>query len=199
MQRLVMVRHGETDFNVRRRLQGRSDTVLNATGLQQVEYLAQALRSERVDAIWCSPLKRARQTAERINQHFQLAIEEKSGLIERSFGHLEGATVEALIAAEETNEGPLNEFAPGGGESLLALQQRARMVLADLHAQPFNTLLIVAHAGIIRALIGELLDWDIARWHSITQHNACMNTFQFGTDGEVVAYQLDDNAHCWPS
>ena len=60
---LILIRHGETAWNAERRLQGHLDVALNATGLQQAQALAAALKSEKLDVIVCSDLQRAQQTA----------------------------------------------------------------------------------------------------------------------------------------
>ena len=72
--KIFTVRHGQTNWNIERRLQGHTDTPLNAEGLAQAEKVAKRLSSEKVDAIYTSDLSRAFKTAEAINQHHNAKI-----------------------------------------------------------------------------------------------------------------------------
>jgi len=118
MKRLVMVRHGETDLNKQRIIQGQSDTVLNNIGQQQARLVAKVLRSELFDAIWSSPLRRALDTAQYINEYHHKEIEIHDALLERSFGDYEGKPVSALIADEKSKETDLFTRLMPNGESL---------------------------------------------------------------------------------
>ena len=88
---ILLIRHGETDFNVLGAVQGWLDTFLNAKGLKQVEYAAAVLRNYPIDIMFTSPLKRAWQTAWVIHQYHRNVPLIKTGLLkERSFGKLAG-------------------------------------------------------------------------------------------------------------
>ena len=88
---LYFVRHGQTDWNVRGKLQGKSDIALNETGRLQAVETREKLKQVAMDAIYCSPLMRARETAEIINVLWELPIQCDDRLMERSFGDMEGA------------------------------------------------------------------------------------------------------------
>lgn len=124
MTQLLLIRHGETDWNREMRFQGQLDVPLNTTGLEQAARLAERLATETVDAIVCSDLLRARQTAEACAQRLDLPVATEPGLREQSFGTLEG-----LRAAEVQREHPEvweawsrhdAEYAVPGGESTRA-------------------------------------------------------------------------------
>ena len=87
---IYFVRHGETDFNLYGISQGQLQTSLNSTGLKQAEKIAKKLKSIKFDLIFCSPLIRAKQTAEEINKYHKLRIKYDSRLMEVSKGILEG-------------------------------------------------------------------------------------------------------------
>ncbi len=87
---LFLVRHGETDWNNLRMLQGATDIPLNATGRMQAEVIRDILRVRAIDRVVSSPLKRAHETAEIIAQPYGLKVEIENGLIERSYGEFEG-------------------------------------------------------------------------------------------------------------
>ena len=94
--RLVLVRHGETDWNKTRRIQGISDLELNETGRKQAEALAQALRNEKVEAIYSSPLKRASDTAQAIGRYHAVEIVTLFGLRELDAGEVDGLTYKEM-------------------------------------------------------------------------------------------------------
>lgn len=87
---ILLTRHGQTDWNLLKKVQGKADIELNETGIQQAETIRDSLKEERIDLILCSPLKRAIQTAEIINQgrNIRMIIDER--VSERDFGEFEG-------------------------------------------------------------------------------------------------------------
>lgn len=87
---IIIVRHGQTDINLERRLQGITDNPLNDTGREQALITKEKLKDEKIDLIICSPLLRARQTADIINEGRNIKIIYDARLIERNFGEYEG-------------------------------------------------------------------------------------------------------------
>lgn len=87
---ILLTRHGQTEWNLLKKVQGKADIELNEKGIQQAEITRDSLREERIDLILCSPLKRAIQTAEIINQgrNIRMIIDER--VSERDFGEFEG-------------------------------------------------------------------------------------------------------------
>lgn len=90
---IFMVRHGQTDWNVVKKVQGKTDIELNETGLNQAKIVSEKLENEQIDIIVCSPLKRARKTAEIINENLHCPIIYEEGISERCFGEFEGTQV----------------------------------------------------------------------------------------------------------
>ncbi len=90
MIEIVLIRHGETDWNAEKRMQGHIDIPLNSAGLKQVTALSRALAPETFDAIFTSDLQRAVQTAQAIAKPHNLSIQQDGGLRERCFGAFEG-------------------------------------------------------------------------------------------------------------
>lgn len=88
--RLLLTRHGQTDWNVQGKAQGRTDTNLNETGIEQAKMLAKKLMDYNIDVIISSPLKRARKTAEIIAEGRAIPVFCDEDIIERSFGKYEG-------------------------------------------------------------------------------------------------------------
>jgi probable phosphoglycerate mutase len=172
--RLIAVRHGETAWNVDTRIQGQLDVALNDTGLWQARRVGQALEDEPIAAIYASDLARAWRTALEIARPHHLDVVAEQGLRERAFGLFEGRTF-ADIDAELPAQARLwrtrdPEFAPLGGESLLAFRERVTSTAARLAARhPGALVVLVAHGGVMdvlyRAATGQELQaprtWDL--------------------------------------
>ena len=88
--KLLVTRHGQTDWNVQKKVMGRCDEPLNEKGLEQAEETRKKLLEENIDLIICSPLKRAKQTAEVINDGRNIKVIYDDRIIERDFGEFEG-------------------------------------------------------------------------------------------------------------
>ena len=91
--KLYITRHGQTDWNLNERIQGKIDIELNDTGRLQAQKIADLLKDQVIDQIFSSPLKRATETAEIINQPHQLPIQCDERLAERGFGDYEGTPI----------------------------------------------------------------------------------------------------------
>jgi probable phosphoglycerate mutase len=196
VKKLVLVRHGETNYNQQHRLQGQLDIPLNDTGQRQAERVCLALRSERFSEIWSSPLARSFATAQAINRHHAVNLKSTEFLLERSFGEMEGDPVEEFQRLKANSDLAVQHFRAPGGESLADLKKRAQLLWQQVKEFDGDDLLLVGHAGIFRAFIGVILEWDLERWRTITQLNTCINSFVFDDHGKVSAYQLNEAGHC---
>lgn len=157
MTELILVRHGETDWNVQGRFQGQSDPPLNEQGLAQAGKLTLELAGEKVGAVYTSDLQRARQTAEILARSLGAPLRIDPRLREIHQGKWEGMVV------EEIRRGYPQEFArraadplasvPPGGESVRRVQQRALEAAGEIVARhPAEKVVIVSH-GLVLALI----------------------------------------------
>jgi probable phosphoglycerate mutase len=160
MQRiLLVVRHGETDWNVANRWQGQSDTPLNDHGRAQAHALAARLRGYALGGIVSSDLSRARETAEIIAAALDIpGVRLDVGLRERSFGCFEGLTGDECQArhAEEWRAWREDHKIPPGGESSEALLARTSSAFeraARETARDDVPGLVVTHGGVIRAIV----------------------------------------------
>src|SRR5690625_4440025 len=90
---ICLIRHGETDWNAQGRIQGRTDIPLNSLGIQQAKECRDFLIDSDWDVMITSPLQRAKQTAEIINEGLKLPLIEMKDFVERSFGDAEGMTL----------------------------------------------------------------------------------------------------------
>jgi probable phosphoglycerate mutase len=140
------LRHGETDWNRGNRTQGSTDVPLNDTGLAQAHQAAALVRGHGIAAIGCSPLGRARQTADIVGTALGLPVSVRPDLREASFGVHEGEVMGAWFAAWVEGR-----VAPEGGESFAAVRARVVAAVNEVLAAPDLTL-VVAHGGMFRAL-----------------------------------------------
>ena len=93
---LYVVRHGQTEWNVQKRVMGRVDAPLTEVGLEQAQEVSDKLKNIQIDLIICSPLKRAKQTAEIINKNRNVPIIYDDRIIERYFGMIEGVLIDSI-------------------------------------------------------------------------------------------------------
>lgn len=155
---VLLVRHGETDWNGLHRMQGRSDIPLNARGRKQAGFAAEALADAPIDVIYTSPLRRARETAEIIRGKRKIPLFDESGLIEISLGRWEGLTPDQI---DRIFPGKYDEWrsTPGevyiaGGENFPQVQKRAvasyKRIVGENRG---NTVLLVSHMGCLSTIL----------------------------------------------
>lgn len=152
MTRLFLVRHGETDWNRERRIQGRTDIPLNDTGREQARATGRRLAARSWDGLFASPLIRARETAEIIGA--ELGLGEPvlvPAIVERDYGEAEG-----MDGAEVERRYPNGATVPGR-ESRADVADRVVPALEGLAlAHPGQVLVVVSHGGAIRAVLDRV-------------------------------------------
>lgn len=154
MTRFCLVRHGETEWNARGRIQGNLDIPLNANGMAQASAAARGLVGAGIEWIYSSDLTRARQTAETAARHIGCPLHFCEQLRERRFGIFEGLTYdEARCRHPEIYaryKSRASEFAMPEGESLGQLAERVETALRRIgRDHPGQTVLIVSHGGVL--------------------------------------------------
>ena len=153
MTDLVLVRHGETEWNRLKRVQGRTDIPLNDTGRRQARATAERLTGEHFDAVVASPLSRAAETAQIIADGIGIGpIELVDDLVERDYGDAEGMTGKDIDAR--------------WGGSLEARESRVEVIdrvkpalLAIAARHPGQRVLVVSHGGVIGSLVRDATGW----------------------------------------
>lgn len=189
--RLLFVRHGETEHNRARRIQGPLlDDPLNATGEEQARALARHIAQEQaagaihLDAIYASPLKRAWQTAEAVAEVFGQKPIAVPALIEFSWGIYlgtteTGATLEAMKQAHaEWTSGNVGHQLPEG-ESPASAWERARAGLFPLlEKHPRGTIAVVAHGRINKIMLSSLILRDLSRMDEFPQANTSLSLLE---------------------
>jgi 2,3-bisphosphoglycerate-dependent phosphoglycerate mutase len=154
MTELILLRHGETDWNRELRFQGHVDVALNATGLEQARRLARRLAHETVHRLYASDLLRAQQTASPVAQQLGLASVSDPALREQSFGRIDGMNVDDVKAQHpQVWEHWLSfqeDFCMPEGESTRQFHGRVMDAIYRLvAAHPAETLVVVTHGGVL--------------------------------------------------
>lgn len=157
MTRVVLLRHGESEWNAQGRWQGHGDPSLTALGRAQARAAAERLASEGIERLVSSDLARAAETAEVVAAALGLAVERDPLWRERDIGAWTGLTREQIEARWPEDYAHFRAHAehasPGGGESNAMLRVRAERALALLHARHSGArVLVVTHRGIARML-----------------------------------------------
>lgn len=167
------------------RFAGATDVQLSDEGREQARRLAERLSTERMTAVYASPLGRTVETASIIAQPHRLEVVRRDGLREISHGHWEQMTrheVDAKYPEEAAawEEDPYT-FAPEGGESGLAVTARALPVLLEIvRAHGGGTVAIISHKATIRLLLSSLLGFDPRRYRdNLDQSPAALNIVDF--------------------
>lgn len=191
MTRFIVVRHGETQWNIESRIQGHRDSPLTATGLAQAEAIAQRLAQESFDALVSSDLGRALQTAQAIARLCGREVVADSRLRERNFGEGEGMTYgevdyhwpDAFSRVRETDP----DFQIPGGESRRQFHERIKDAFVSLAAEhDGRRVTVVCHGGVLAALYRLIHDIPVARPHAIPIANASYNAIAFEADAWAV-------------
>lgn len=180
--RIILTRHGETEWNRTQRFQGRSDIPLNKNGRDQAHALAMALKDESLTAIYSSPLVRATETARIIKTfHPETPLCKEDDLIEMDLGDFEG-----MEAREWLKQYPdfreIWEKDPGsvkmpGGENLQGVQERAVGALeriAEGHSKS-STLLISSHNFVNITILCFALGTPFEKFRDLRQETAALN------------------------
>ncbi|MEK9195670.1 MAG: class I tRNA ligase family protein, partial [Patescibacteria group bacterium] len=164
------VRHGETDWNVEKRLQGHSKTVLNENGRRQAREAAVKLKTQNIDLVVSSDLPRARETAQIIAQELHVEVMFDSALRERNYGIFEGK-ITTDISEDEWDSLRTSNYTPEKGESLDVLEDRVHQTLSrhkDEHRH--KNVVVVSHGSALSHLISRLRNKGI-EWRTQNRIN----------------------------
>lgn len=186
--RIIAIRHGETDWNVQTRIQGKLDIELNEKGRWQARRVASALAEEPIQAIYASDLLRAWETARTIADVTGGRLHPSLSLRERDFGVFQGKTFAEIEA--DWPEHALRwrkrdpSWAPEGGESLLDLRARisgAASELASRHSG--GQIVMVAHGGVMDVLYRIATGQDLQAPRTWSLSNASINRLLWTPEG----------------
>jgi broad specificity phosphatase PhoE len=185
--RLILVRHGQTDFHDPKRAQGHSEIPLNATGRAQAQLLAKQYEGVQIDRLIASPLGRAQETAKALGR----PIETRPEVRERSYGEWEGGPfgeVNEKIAALGRAEGTDDLRArPPGGESFADVWARTLPFVNEI-LQDEGTTMVVSHGGALAAMVSQLINGSLETIHSLHFYNCSTTQLERREDGHVLLH-----------
>lgn len=199
---VILVRHGQTEWNLAERFRGRADVPLDEIGLAQAEATARRIAAEwQPVAVYSSPLRRAVKTAEAIARQLGLQVQTHQGLIDINYGQWQGLT------REEARDRWPDVFEawylkPGtaripGGETLSQLRVRAMEAVRELAARhQGETIVLVGHTVVNRAILLETLGLRNNRFWRLRQDTCAINVFEVDDGGEdFTLVSLNDTCH----
>jgi broad specificity phosphatase PhoE len=189
MGTLLIVRHGETEWNAEGRIQGHTDIGLSEKGAEQARSLGQRLADRQIDVAYSSDLKRTSETAKLALSGRDITLNETPRLREYNKGIFEGMTLSEIqekFPAEYPKylEKDLS-YAPEGGETTRDVSTRMASIFAEIKANHLDeTVLVVSHGGVLRAAMVSLLGMPLeGNW-----------SFVFGNCGLTMVDTYTDNA-----
>jgi probable phosphoglycerate mutase len=200
MTRIILVRHGQTEWNRIERFRGHADIPLNETGLTQAEVTGRRIAAEwRPMAVYSSPLLRAGKTAEAIAWHFDLPVQIHKGLTDIDYGQWQGLTpdearerwpevIDAWYSAPHTVHIP-------GGETLDDLRARGLKTVNELSIlHKGQTIVLVSHTVINRIILLGVLGLGNDRFWRLRQDTCALNVFEV-EGGVFTLVSLNDTNH----
>lgn len=167
LRRLVLWRHGETDYNAAGRMQGHLDSALTDVGWNQARFAVAVLARFAPEVVVSSDLHRAADTASVFTEATGLTLRIDKRLRETNLGSWQGLTGPQIDADSPGSRQSWYSdpgWAPPGGESKLDVAQRAAETVGDLDGECHGTVLLATHGGLITALVGKLLGLPPAYW-----------------------------------
>lgn len=197
--KLYIIRHGQTDWNVLGRIQGRQDIPLNAAGRSQAQMLAKGMEKRPVTAIYSSPQLRAMETAMALARNQGAQVIPVPELVEIGYGDWEGRTASDILEKERTLyeewwQHPAT-VAPPGGETLNQVDARCRKAWERIKREMKGDTAVVAHGGTLAHFIVHLLEGqpDAAE---IVVGNASITTIEYDpVTGQCSLDRLNDCSH----
>lgn len=198
--RVVLVRHGRTAWNREERFRGRANVPLDETGLVQAAAAARRVAAEwQPAAIYCSPLDRTLHTGEAIARHCGVSTDAYPDLIDIDYGQWQGLTPEEARsqwqdAVDAWYRTPDVAIIPGG-ETLAGVRRRGLAAVRALVARhPGQTIVLVGHTVINRAILLGVLGLPDSRFWHLRQEPCALNVFEVAGD-DYVLVSLNETFH----
>lgn len=208
--KIYMMRHGETDWNKDRRLQGQVDIPLNDYGISLAEITASSLSHIPFDKIYSSPLSRAYATASIMAKGRDVEIITDDRLLELSFGKGEGERLSYIHAHPECSlynfiHNPSAYIPPKGGETLDSLYERCGSFLSECIIpleNDCNNVLIVGHGALIRGMIYHMNHRNTSDFWSVTHKNCSVTISEYSNHSftlleEAKIYYQEEQEANW--
>ena len=199
MVKIILIRHGETDWNKEQVFRGKIDVPLNVLGLAQARGVRQALEQVAIDALYASPLSRAFATAQMLVDARRLSVRVEEGFSDIDFGAWQGLSHQKvreeygdLYAAWRAT--PHIVTFPRG-ETLLKVQKRSMAALEhSIKNNPGKTIAVVSHRVVNKVILCTILGLDLSRFWHLKQDTCAINQFEYA-EGSYFITLLNDTCH----
>lgn len=197
---LILIRHGETDWNKDKVFRGQMDMRLNATGIAQADATGEALKGVVFDAIFSSPLKRSLVTARRIAKPHEIEVRVDEGLTDMFFGSWQGLTEKQV----EERCGPMlrkwrespARFKPPGGESVKKAWKRVNSQLREIiFTYGTGTVVVVTHRVPLKMMTAYLLKQKRGYIHEVRHDPCAISEFKIHAKDQFEMVRLNDSNH----
>lgn len=198
--KLLLIRHGETNWNKLGKFQGSIDIELTDKGKKQAKLLNERLKG-KFDYIYTSPLKRAKETADILARSSNKKLNIVQGMKEINFGSWEGLTIKEISEkyTDEFNNWKTDKSEGkivGGELSLKNASLRGTSCVLDIvKKHKGQTIAIVAHGGIIKASLIGIFNWDMTMYHKSALGNTSITEIIFTENLKPVLIKLNDTTH----
>ena len=197
---LILVRHGETDWNKENFFRGHEDVKLNAVGIAQADAVAEALKGKVFDAIYSSPLKRAVVTARRIAMPHEIAVREKTDFLDINYGTWQGKQEDAVKALhprlyEQWMTNPWRVRFPGGEKVKKAWRRVASGLREILFMHGTGCVVIVSHRIPIKFMTTYLLKQPRKEFHKVIHDPCAISIFEIDDRSSARPVVLNDSSH----
>jgi broad specificity phosphatase PhoE len=197
MTELLLVRHGETEWNAGEIFRGRADIGLNERGILQAKLLADYLADTELEAVYSSPLARAGRTAAGIAANHSLKINVEPGLVDFDYGEWQGMPLTEVRTIYENlyikwEKSPETVKMPGG-ESLADVRERAVRCVETISARHSGTVVLVSHRVVNKVLVCALLGLDDSHFWNIRVDTCGITSFSV-TGGQYILTGHNDTS-----
>lgn len=195
---IYLTRHGQTEWNIEKRLQGRGNSPLTQAGIERAEELRERIEALPIDVIYSSPIERALHTAKILKGHKEVEIKLHDGLMEMCFGDYEGRRTDEVM--KENPEWDINRIMCGditlcapNGESLESVRERVQEAMNEIIADnQGKTLLVVAHGITLKALMYYFKDEEV---NTEVMGQATLTKVLVDEKGEFTIEFKNDDSH----
>lgn len=197
---IILIRHGETEWNALGKFQGSRDIDLSEEGVLQANFLKKRL-NKNFDYIYCSPLKRALKTAQILSENMEINPVIYEDLREIDFGNWEGLTIKDIknnypeIFREWLTDDTIGPLC-GGDHSLRDASIRAKHAILNIASENKDkNVAVVAHGGIIKAALIGIFNWNMTMYHRLRLGNTSVSRLYFDDSMTPIILGLNDTSH----
>ena len=196
MKILYLIRHGQTQWNLERRMQGRLDSPLTETGIKQAHKHGSLLKViADIGALYVSPSGRTRETAYVVNSYVHAPVAYADALLERDLGEWSGMTMDEISetypSAHKARQDDPYHFRPPGGENLEDMRERVSEFLSGLRESSKDEIAVVTHQVMSRVIISTLLDLDAPQTARVVHPNEIFYRLEFDNEKVDVTHFLN--------